>query len=229
MKLFEKYTMPIGMIGAIAYILHTVIGNLLWTEYNPITMDISSLTAEGAPNTKLLKIFTSFYGVCSVLFVAGLIIKSFRKYHISVRIGYMIMMIMQLISLFGYYYFPLSGDKTDMNVQNVMHIVITVLVVFTTIASGFILAYGYLKYENMIRFGRFILVMAIIITITGATNPIGISRGLNVLGLTERLVIYSLQFLMFVISYYYTFSKIENDYDLKCVNALGAKPPRSRK
>jgi hypothetical protein len=122
------------------------------------------------------------------------------------------MMIMQLISLFGYSLFPLNGDKTIMNFQNMMHIIVTVAVVFTTIASGYILALGYLKQEKMKKLGRFILIMSIIITVTGATNPIGMGMQLNILGLTERSVIYSLQFLMFVISYYYTFNKNEKDY-----------------
>lgn len=213
MKKFEKITMPLGMVGVIAYMLHTILGNLLWEEYNPITTDISSLTAVGAPNAVLLKIFTNIYGICTILFVAGLIIKSFRKYHLVTRVGYVVMMIMQIISMVGYSLFPLTGDKTVMNFQNSMHIIVTVAVVFTTIAFGFILAFGYLKQERIKQLGRFVLVMSIIITLTGATNPIGMGMQLNILGLTERLTIYSLQFMMFTLSYYYTFNKYEkNDF-----------------
>lgn len=209
MKKFEKITMPLGMVGVVGYMLHTIIGNLLWKEYNPITTDISSLTAVGAPNAVLLTLFTSVYGICTILFVAGLIIKSFRKYHLVTRVGYVVMMVMQIISMVGYSLFPLTGDKTVMNFQNSMHIIVTVAVVFTTIAFGFILAVGYLKQEKIKQLGRFVLVMSIIITITGATNPIGMGMKLNILGLTERLVIYSLQFMMFTLSYYYTFNKDE--------------------
>ncbi|MGL5085325.1 MAG: DUF998 domain-containing protein [Clostridium sp.] len=209
MKKIEKILMPLGIVGVVCYMLHTIIGNLLWKEYNPITTDISSLTAVGAPNAAILRILTSMYGICTILFVAGLIIKSFRKYHLVTRIGYIMMMVMQIISMVGYSLFPLSGDKTVMNFQNRMHIVVTVAVVFTTIAFGFILAIGYLKQEKMKNLGRFILIMSIVITLTGATNPIGMGMGLNILGLTERLVIYSLQFMMFTLSYYYTFNKDE--------------------
>lgn len=213
MKKFEKITMPLGMVGVIAYMLHTILGNLLWKEYNPITTDISSLTAVGAPNAALLKIFTNAYGICTILFVAGLIIKSFRKYHLVTRVGYVVMMIMQIISMVGYSLFPLTGNKTVMNFQNSMHIIVTVAVVFTTITFGFILAVGYLKQEKIKQLGSFVLVMSIIITLTGATNPIGMGMQLNILGLTERLVIYSLQFMMFTLSYYYTFNRCEkNDF-----------------
>lgn len=213
MKKFEKITMPLGMVGVVAYMLHTILGNLLWEEYNPITTDISSLTAVGAPNAVLLKIFTNAYGICSILFVAGLIIKSFRKYHLVTRVGYIVMMIMQIISMVGYSLFPLTGNKKVMNFQNSMHIIVTVAVVFTTIAFGFILAVGYLKQEKIKQLGSFVIIMSIIITIAGATNPIGMAMQLNILGLTERLVIYSLQFMMFTLSYYYTFNRYEkNDF-----------------
>jgi len=205
MTKFEKYTMPLGIVSCVAYLLHTIIGNFLWTDYNPIKDDISSLTATNAPNAGLLRVFTAIYGICAILFVAGLIIKSFREYSKTTRMGYIIMMLMQLVSMFGYSLFPLSGDKSVMNFQNTMHIIVTVIVVFTTISSGFILAIGYLRKEKMIKLGRFILIMSIIITITGATNPIGIGMGLDILGLTERLVIYSLQFLIFTLSFYFTF------------------------
>lgn len=201
--------MPFGMVGVVGYMLHTIIGNIMWLEYNPITTDISSLTAVGAPNAILLRFFTGIYGASTFIFLVGMIIKSFRKYHYITRAGYIIMMIMQLISLFGYSLFPLTGDKTVMTFQNMMHIIVTVAVVFTTITSGFILAIGYLKQEKMKKLGKFILTMSIIITLTGVTNPIGMGMNLNILGLTERLVIYSLQFMIFVLSYYYTFNKVE--------------------
>lgn len=209
MRKFEAIVMPFGMIGVVAYFLHTFIGQIMWTEYNQVTTDISSLTALGAPNRELLMVFTTIYGVTTILFVLGMILKSFRKYHFAARIGWIVFLTMNVVSMFGYSLFPLTGDKTVMTFGNMMHIVVTVLVVFTTIAGGFILAFAYLKQEKMKRLGVFAFLMAIIITITGALNPIGIANSWNILGLTERAVIYSLQLMMFVFSAYYTFSKSE--------------------
>ncbi|EPR10523.1 DUF998 domain-containing protein [Ruminiclostridium papyrosolvens] len=210
MKKIDKYLMPLGMVGVLFYFAHTILGNILWKEYNPITTDISSLTADGAPNAQLLKILSFIYGICMVLMVIALIIKSFRQYHIMLRIGYIILIIMQLTSLFGYSLFPLTEDKAEMNFQNTMHIIVTVIVVFTTIASAFLISLGYLKQERMKNLGKLTLVMAVLITIFGMFNPISMSLKLDILGLTERLVIYSIQILMFILSYYYTF--LDNKY-----------------
>ena len=200
----EEFFMPLGMIGVVAYMIHTILGNILWHEYNPITTDISSLTADGAPNSSLLRIFTTIYGICMILFTLGMIVKSLKKYHLATRVGYTILLGMEVISLFGYSALPLVGDKTVMNFQNMMHIAVTVAVVITTISSAFTLAYGYLSQEKMKNLGKFILIMAIIITLCGMMNPISMLMNLNIMGLTERLVIYSLQILIFVLSFYYT-------------------------
>ena len=200
----EEFFMPLGMIGVVAYMIHIILGNILWHEYNPITTDISSLTADGAPNSSLLRIFTTIYGICMILFTLGMIVKSLKKYHLATRVGYTILLGMEVISLFGYSALPLVGDKTVMNFQNMMHIAVTVAVVITTISSAFTLAYGYLSQEKMKNLGKFILIMAIIITLCGMMNPISMLMKLNIMGLTERLVIYSLQILIFVLSFYYT-------------------------
>lgn len=201
----NKKIMAFVMIGVLFYFSHTILGNILWTEYNPITTDISSLTADGAPNASLLRILTLIYGICMLLFVGALIKKSFKEYNKLLRVGYIILTIMQFTSLFGYSLFPLEGDKTEMTFQNTMHIVVTVIVVFTTIASSFLIAFGYLKQNKMKSLGQFSLVIAILITIFGLFNPISMNLQLNILGLTERLVIYTIQIFIFSLSYYYTF------------------------
>ncbi len=206
-KTIEKYTMPLGMAGVLFYLLHTITGRLLRPEYNPVTDDISSLTAAGAPNRDLLVLLTVLYGIATVLFAAGMIVKSFRIYHGLVRAGWILFLAMNLVSIFGYSLFPLSGDKTQMTFGNMMHIAVTIIVVFSTIAAVFVLAIGYLKQEKMKRLGTFTLFMAFLITITGFLNPIGMANGLNILGLTERAVIYSLHLTVFVCSFYYTFVK----------------------
>lgn len=123
------------------------------------------------------------------------------------KIGYIGLMIMQLTSTFGYSLFPLSGDKAVMNFQNAMHIIVTIIVVFTTIASSFLIAFGYLKQKNTEHLGKISLIMAILITIFGATVPISMNLKMNILGLTERLEIYTIQIFMIILSYNYTFIK----------------------
>lgn len=202
---FTKWLMPLGMISVVAYFAHVFIGQMLWKGYNPVTADISSLTAVGAPDAEFLNIFTQIYGWCFLLFVTGMVIKAFGNYHTITKIGYVIFFLMAVTTVFGYKLFPLTGDKTEMNFQNMMHIIVTVVVVFTTISSFFLIGFGYLKKEELKALGRICLIMAILIIVFGALNPIGMSQGWNILGLTERMVIFPLQVFVFFLSFIYSF------------------------
>lgn len=52
---------------------------------------------------------------------------------------------MNLVSMFGYSLFPLSGDKTEMAFGNIMHIMVNVIVVFAIIVAGFVYSNRLLK------------------------------------------------------------------------------------
>ncbi len=201
-----QWLMPLGMVCAVAYFAHVFVGQFLWKEYDPITMDISSLTAVGAPNAGLLNVFGTLYGICFLLFVVGMVLKAFQAYHKITRIGYCVFLAMAITTVAGYRLFPLTGDKTVINFQNMMHIVVTVIVVFTTIASFFLIAIGYCKKERLVPLGRITFVMAILITVFGALNPIGMANNWNILGLTERMVIFPLHAFVFFLSLIYTFN-----------------------
>jgi hypothetical protein len=142
-----------------------------------------------------------------MLFAAGMLIKAFGEYHGVTRVGYAAFFLMTLTSVVGYGLFPLSGDKAVMTFQNLMHIIVTAVVVFTTIFSLFCIAVGYLKKEKLKLLGRVCLISAVWITAFGALNPIGMALELNILGISERLVIFPLQAFVFFLSYIYTFRR----------------------
>ena len=134
---YIKLSMPLGMISAIAYFIHVFLGQMLWKEYNPITTDISSLTALRGSECG----FTSYIHYCLrfvfLAFYGGMLIKAIYTYHSITKIGYAIFFIMALTTVVGYSLFPLTGDKAVMTFQNLMHIIVTIVVVFTTIALSF--------------------------------------------------------------------------------------------
>lgn len=194
----SKFLMPLGMLGVLFYFTHVICGQLMWKAYNPITTDISSLTADGAPNAGLLRILTFIYGVCTVLFASGMVMQAFKKYNTLLRTGFLVFLVMEMTSVVGYNLFPLTPNETQLNFQNLMHIIVTAVVVLTTIASAFLIGLGYLRQEKKKKIGTFVLTMAILITVFGSFNSLGMAW--HVLGLTERLCIFSLQIMTFGLS-----------------------------
>lgn len=199
-----KVLQAFGMVSVVFYFINVFLGQALWKEYNPITTDISSLTAIGSPNSELIGIFTLIYGICAVIFAIGIVPESFnRKYSHITKLGFIFLLAMTIISLIGYALFPLSPDKTALSFQNIMHIIITGITVLLTILFLFFIGIGFIKKEKFIKLGKISIIAAILIIIFGVLNPISVALGLNILGLTERLVIFTLEIFIFFLSFIY--------------------------
>ena len=202
----SKSLMPFGMIGVISYFIHVFLGQFLWEDYNPITTDISSLTANGAPNAELLGVFTFIYGICFLFFALGMLLIAYEKYHKITKIGFFIFFIMSFVSLIGFSFFPLTSDKLAMNFQNMMHYLTTAIVVLSTIISLYFIGYGYLKQEKLKKLARVTLATVSLIALFGFFNPLAMAFQLDILGLTERLVIFTLLIFTFFLSLIYSFN-----------------------
>lgn len=207
MKKFERVMIASGMLGVILYVSHTILGQMLWPMYDPITMDISSLTAEGAPHATLLRLMCDVYAWTMFAMVRTLMVQAKREKQNALFMGFSVLMGMQMASYFGYSLFPLEGDKTQMTFQNQMHIVVTIIVVFSTMLAIFLIAYGFHK-SSHVKLRNISFVFAILVTLLGALNPIVMAQGLNVLGLTERLVIFTIMVYLFGLSYNFSVKEI---------------------
>ncbi len=206
LKKIESILIPAGMVGALVYLFHTVIGARMWPEYNPVTTDISTLTANGSPNAEFLRILTTAYGILMILFAIGMIMRAFRVYNGKLKAAMMILLVLQSVSLGGYALFPLDSNAPMNSFQNSMHIVVTAVVVLATAAFAFLAAFGYLNQEGLNKFGKVVLGLAVAIAVFGLFNPIAAAFGLQILGITERLVIFSIMVLLFAISNFETFT-----------------------
>jgi len=192
-----------GAISAVFYILHIILGEYLWPEYDPIRQMISELTAVGAPNAQFLRIFTVFYGVFAMIFAFSLyfILKK-AKLNRFAQIGTVLLLIMEIASFIGYYLFPLDMGEGVRSFSNLMHIVVTAIVIVCTIGFAFFTGVGLRKSVGYKSIGSFVLFCAFIITIFGALTPIMMMRGILISGLTERINIYSLILCVFILSIY---------------------------
>lgn len=78
-----------------------------------------------------------------------------------------------------------------------MHLAVSGAVVLTTLLSLYLTAFGYLKKEKLKLLGGVSLAAAILMTVFGPMTPVGMASGWNILGVTERLTIFTLQLFIF--------------------------------
>ena len=190
------------MISTVIYILHVIIGGALWEGYSHLEQPISDLTALTAPDRLLLSAMTSVYGILALIF--AIVLYCLLKQHVSkiLRNGLLLLIVMEAVSFFGYMLFPLKSLGVEhFSFMNIMHIAVTAIVVVTTICSTFLLGIGFLKIQRTKRLGLCISVGAIIITISGISIGFVISNELPIVGLIERINIFSLLGIVFILSY----------------------------
>lgn len=199
-----RFSMSLGMVACIFYFVHVFLGQLLRSDYNPITTDISSLTAVGAPNVGLLGTLTFIYGILMIAFMIIMLVFSYKNYSKITSWGYFTFLVMSLVSFVGYTLFPLSPDKFALNFQNIMHMVVTVVVMLSTIIAIFLLGIGY-KRDKLFFLSKISLLVVILIIVFGVFNAIFVALGFDIFGLTQRLVIFTLHFFIFFLSFIYTF------------------------
>ena len=201
-KRFYEFALLGGMISTIIYLLHVIVGGILWNGYSHIEQPISDLTSITAPNKILLSVMTNMYGIFALIFV--IVLYRLLKPHDSwlLRNGLLLLIIMEAVSFVGYLLFPLESSGVEKpSFQNIMHIVVTIIVVVTTIGSTFLLGIGFLRIQRTKRLGLYIFVSAITITISGILTGFVIANELPIIGLIERINIFALQGIVFLLSY----------------------------
>jgi hypothetical membrane protein len=188
-KNIVKYIPLLGILSVILYFLHVIFGEIFYEGYNPLAQAVSDLTASNSPSKNIARLFSMFYGICTVTFSIGFFVYFKNKINKAVTVSSLIFCIMNAISFFGYSFFPLSESGYADTFQDKMHMVVTVLVVLLTIVSLILFSIGFLrakghKLPGIISIGTFLILMvgAMLVNIVPK----------DYFGLAERINVYSI-------------------------------------
>ena len=186
----------LGVAGVALYFFHIIIGNILYESYNPVTQTISDLTADGAQSQTAATVFSVLYGVFTTFFALAFYILFRKKINRIFSLGALLFFVMNFVSVVGYAFFPLSEVGGGKAFQDTMHIIITGVVVALSIASFILLAIGFIKTKKYKAMG----ILAIITLALMMVGSITSGAVASILGLAERVIIYSLQLYILTLS-----------------------------
>ena len=128
----------LGLLGVISFLSYTaavIFSPLAYPGYNWLSQAVSDLSASNAPSLGLWNQLSSLYNVCEVLCAVVVCIGIQNNKSKLLRIGVYLFAIMEFISAVGYRMFPLSTSGYAGSFQDVMHMVITAVVVLLSIVS----------------------------------------------------------------------------------------------
>ncbi len=181
-----------GALAVIIYVLHVVIGGILWQGYSHLQQPISDLTATGAPDKILMMIFTTIYSILAIIFALSFTFFERREHHRFVFWGGISFIFLHIISV-SYGFFPQDLPGVSPTFPGIMHIVITALIVPFTILTPLLVGLGFIKKPFWKSFGRYSVITGIMIVIFGGASGLFYAEKLPYFGLVERLNIGTLQ------------------------------------
>ena len=128
----------LGLLGIVSFLSYTaavVFAPLAYPGYNWMAQAVSDLSAANAPSLALWNRLSAFYNVCEVVCVTVVCIGIRGRRTKRLRIGIYLFAVMEWISAIGYRMFPLSDSGYAGAFQDVMHMVVTAVVVVLSIVS----------------------------------------------------------------------------------------------
>ena len=128
----------LGLLGIVSFLSYTaavIFAPLAYPNYNPMAQAVSDLSAANAPSLQLWNQLSALYNVCEVVCATVVCIGIQRRKTKLLRVGVYLFAVMEWISAVGYRMFPLSDSGYAGAFQDVMHMVITALVVLLSIVS----------------------------------------------------------------------------------------------
>ena len=143
----------LGVLSLISYTAAVIFSPLAYPGYNPMAQAVSDLSAANAPSLALCNQLSAFYNVCEVVCVTLVCVGLQGQKTKLLRTGIYLFAAMEWISAVGYRMFPLSNSGYAGLFQDVMHMVVTALVVLLSIVSLTIIIIAGIKDKGCLSYG----------------------------------------------------------------------------
>lgn len=134
----KSLVQKLGLLGIVSFLSYTaavVFAPLAYPGYSWMAQAVSDLSAASAPSLALWNQLSALYNVCEVVCVTVVCIGIQGQKTRLLRSGIYLFAIMEWISAVGYRMFPLSSSGYAGAFQDVMHMIVTSLVVLLSIVS----------------------------------------------------------------------------------------------
>ena len=128
----------LGLLGIVSFLSYTaavIFAHLAYPGYDWMSQAVSDLSASDAPSLALWNQLTAFYNVCEVVSATVVCIGIRGQKTKFLRTGVYLFAVMEWISAVGYRMFPLTSSGYAGEFRDVMHMVITAVVVILSIVS----------------------------------------------------------------------------------------------
>jgi hypothetical protein len=209
----KKTLMLCGIAAAVVYFGTVILGGLLRPGYSHISMAISELVADGAPNRSLLSSSFLVYNLLVSLFGVGLFLKASSQLQgrVSGTVGSWALIAVGVAGLLMELAFPQEPGGTATTFTGTMHFVMAGIASLGTMVAVLMLAFWFKKTPELKGYVFYSIASVAVIFVSGGMSAVAMANRSPVFGLIERITIFTFILWIFVIAR--RFSKLEMPID----------------
>ena len=141
--MIEKRLRLLGLLGVVSLLSYSAfvfISPFFYPGYDWLSSAVSDLCAADAPSLSVANRLNALFGPCGVVSATAVWVASARNRSKLLKSGVSSFLIMEWVCYVGYELFPwISGDSSS-SFGNIMHLLVTVLVVLFSILSMVLIA-----------------------------------------------------------------------------------------
>ena len=178
----------LGVISFVSYVAAVVFAPLAYPGYDWMSQAVSDLSAVNAPSKMLWTQLSALYDTCAIVSVTVFVIYIQGKLNKCVRVGIYLFAIMNWVTAVGYQMFPLSDVENLGSVQDICHLIVTVLVVVLSIASLVVIMVGGYRKKQFVSLAVFATI-ALVLMFIGAMGTNMVPK--EYFGIVERFSVMS--------------------------------------
>lgn len=176
-----------GIISLLSYTAMVVFSPMAYPGYNWLSMAVSELSAQGAPSAALAARLNALFGPCALVSIMAVCVSITECRSKLFKFGIYCFTAMEWVCNVGYEMFPWVNGAPSSNPQNIMHMIVTILVVVLSLAALFLIAIGAGKCGL-----KSLRIWAVICLVAMLIGPIGTGMMPQaVFGLFERIGTFS--------------------------------------
>lgn len=198
----NKRILYVGGIGAgIFYLIGDLIGGFMTPDYSYVENAVSELIQSGAENRFFLSAFMFLHAVMIIQFSIGILVH--HPYHKSksIHIAGILLLAVGISHSLSSTIFPQDPVGTKLTLEGVMHLILVGITVLSIIIIMPLMGIGLRPQNKWNCFSAFTFICLAVILLSGIGSPVAMSKGIAIIGLTERMTGYTFYLWLFILAY----------------------------
>ena len=190
-----------GFGAGIFYMIGDIVGGIITPKYNYVKNAVSELIQSGAENRPFLSSFLFLHAVMIILFSVGILTQHSFKQSKLIFIGGILLLGVGISHALSSSIFPMDPVGEGSTIPGTMHLILVGFTVVSIFVLMPLLGIGFFRFYGWKSFAIFTFLCLTIIVISGISSPIVIGKGIEMMGLTERITGYTFYIWLFVMAY----------------------------